>query len=245
MPRLLSWPHDVAITERSPLSGPRSHNSASSESLTGFVQTVASAFGAWRWQFSVRPMRGQRFRRYRGMAAALHGGANAVRVDFCDPDGLTWEESGVTANVANGLEWSNGASWSNGENWAVGRPWEDVVGNADQGDDEITIKGAHWGHSLGMGDYIGIVPYHLCVYIVTEVIEQDSEASPSTSTYRVWPPFRKPVTTSDKVTLEPVMAMRPESEAAVTATRGRVMADANTLILTEVEDADVRDYFSG
>jgi hypothetical protein len=96
-----------------------------------------------------------------------------------------------------------------------------------------------------MGDYIGIVPYHLCVYIVTEVIEQDSEASPSTSTYRVWPPFRKPVTTSDKVTLEPVMAMRPESEAAVTATRGRVMADANTLILTEVEDADVRDYFSG
>jgi hypothetical protein len=247
MPRLLSWPHDVAIVERSPLSGPRSHNAASSESLTGFIQTVASAFGAWRWQFTVRPMRGSMFRRYRGMATALHGGANAVRVEFCDPDGLTWEQSGIDATaeeIRAGTEWSNGASWSNGENWAYGRPWEGVAVAADQGDDEITILGEHWGHLLGMGDWLGFAPFHFGLYVVTEVIEQDV-GSPATSTYRVWPPFRKPLTTSDYATLEPVMVMRPEGESAVTATRGRVMADANTLVLTEVEDADVRDYYTG
>lgn len=247
MARLLSWPHGVAIVDRSPLSGPRSHTAASSESLTGFVQTVASAFGAWRWQFTVRPMRGSMFRRYRGMAAALHGGANAVRVDFCDPDGLSWEESGIDvtpAEVRAGIEWSNGASWSNGENWSFGRPWEDVAAAADEGDDEITISGENWGHTLGMGDYLGFTPYHFGLYIVTEVIAQNT-GSPSTSTYRIWPPLRKPLTTDDYATLEPVMAMRPESESAVTASRGRVMAEANTLVMTEVEDADVRDYYSG
>lgn len=244
MGRLLSWPHGLAIVERSPLTGPRTVGAASTESITGFVQTSASAFGAWRWQFTVRPMRGVLFRRYRGMVTALHGGANAVRVPFCDPDRISWEEAGVEATYAelhNGVPWSNGLPWSNGENWSVGLPTEEVAVAAALGDSFVTLSGAYWGHALGVGDWLGFD--HFGLYVITEVVAQNT-GSPATSEYRIWPPLRRALTISSYATLEPVMAMRLEGEAAATATRGRVMAEGNTLTMVEVEDEIVRAYFA-
>lgn len=97
MGRLISWPIGLRISGMRPLSGPRTIGAAGSESLTGYVQTVAGAFGVWRWQLQFPPMRGEVFRRYRGTVAALHGGANALRVPFFDPD---------AAGLANVDAWS-------------------------------------------------------------------------------------------------------------------------------------------
>lgn len=249
MARLLDWIPGLSIIGRSPLTGPRTIGGGSTESLEGYVQTVSSPFGLWRWQFSLRPMRKALFRRYRGLVTALHGGANAVRVTFCDPDGMTWEESGVTATseeIRAGLPWSNGASFSNGENWSVGRPWEDVSVAAAKGDTTISISGNHWGHNVLGGEQIGFVPLHLGMYVVTEIVERgDALSSPSTPTQiRIWPPLRKALKTTDHVTLTPVMAMRLESEAAATATRGSRLAEGNTMTLIEVDDETVRARFA-
>lgn len=240
MARLLEWINGLAVVARSPLSGPRSVGGASNESIGGFVQTVASALGAWRWSMTVRPMRGRLFRLYRGMVTALHGGANAVRVPFCDPDIMSWEESGVDATPAEikaGATWSNGQSWSNGENWGIGRPWATVDAVAAKGDTLITLADEYWGHELLGGEWLGFVPFHFGLYIVTEVLG-DGE-------YRIWPPLRKALTVDPAcyATLRPVMAMRLESEQAATANRGRVLADSNTLTLVEVQDEDVRNFF--
>lgn len=249
MARLLDWINGLSIIARSPLTGPRTVGSASTESLAGYVQTVSSPFGLWRWQFTLRPMRKALFRRYRGLVTALHGGANAVRVTFCDPDGLTWEESGVTATseeIRAGVPWSNGASFSNGENWSVGRPWETVAVDAAKGDTTIAIYGEHWGNDLVGGEQIGFVPFHFGMYVITEVIARgDAGVSPATpSQYRIWPPLRKAVAVDEYVTLTPVMAMRLESEAAATASRGSRLAEGSSLTLVEVQDEDVREYFA-
>lgn len=86
MGRLIHWPAGLRISGMTPLSGPRAIGAGGSESLTGYIQTVAGVFGAWRWQLKCAPMKGEAFRRYRGTVAALHGGANALRVTFDDPD---------------------------------------------------------------------------------------------------------------------------------------------------------------
>jgi hypothetical protein len=167
-----------------------------------------------------------------------------VRVPFCDPDGLDWDELGVDATYAqlhNGVPWSNGLPWSNGQNWTVGRPTESVAAVAAKGDSFVTLYGSYWGNSLGIGDWLGFD--HFGLYVVTEVVAQNT-GSPATSEYRIWPPLRRELTASSWATLSPVMAMRLEGEAAATATRGRVMAEGNTLTMVEVEDSDVRAYFA-
>lgn len=97
MGRLIPWPAGVGISGMSPLTGPRTIGAASSESLAGYVQTVAAPFGLWRWHLKLAPMKGATFQRYRGTVAALHGGANALRVPFYNPD---------TAGLANISAWS-------------------------------------------------------------------------------------------------------------------------------------------
>lgn len=238
MARLLSWPIGLAIVGYQPLTGPRTQGAAATESIQGFVQTVASVYGAWRYTFSLRSMRGALARRHRGLTTGLHGGANAVRVPFCDPDIMSWEESGVdatTAEVKTGTTWSNGMSWENDVNWAAGRPWATIAVDAALGASIVVLEDEYWGHSLQVGDWIGFVPEHFGKYDVTEVIEPGR--------YRIWPPLRKAITTDDWACLSPVMAMRPESEAAALPNRGQFMADGNTLTLVEVQDEYVREYF--
>lgn len=237
--RLLDWPRDLHWMSREPLTGPRAAGAGSNEGLTGFVQSFASPFGLWRWSFSFPPLRGEAFRRYRGTVLALHGGANAIRVPFCDPDGLGWSALGVTLGLGQpgaGVPWSNGLPWSNGQNWRIGRPWVALAAAAAQGDDIVTLADEWFGHGLDIGDMLGFTPFHFGLYFVTERLDAGR--------YRIWPPLRKALTTADFATLEPVMAMKLESENSAGGGRGATMAEGLTMTLIEVEDADIRDYYA-
>lgn len=227
MARLLDWPEAIGINAMTPLSGPRVVGSGGSESLTGYVQTVAGVFGVWRWQIGVTAMKGIGFRRFRGTILGLHGGANALRVTFYDPDGLH------TLRYAN---WSNGMPWSNGAPWSCLADWVSPTHPAVLGATEVRLAATTWGHQLGVGDWFGFTPYHFGLYVVTEVL--------APGRYRIWPPLRKDVTTDDYAHLKPVMAMRLESENAASAARGLEVAEAATLTLIEVEHRDVVDFFS-
>jgi hypothetical protein len=237
MARILDWPRDLHWVSREPLSGPRTIGAGSSESLTGFTQSFASPFGLWRWSFSFPPLKGRAFRHYRGTMTALHGGANALRVPFCDPDGMTWSEIGVAttpAQIRAGVPWSNGQPWANGQNWRVGRPWVPFAAAAPADATEIHLASAHWGHSLEIGAMIGAAPFHFGLYVVTEAM--------GAGRYRIWPPLRRSVTTADRATLEPVLAMRLESESAAPAPRGAVNASGLAVTLVEIGDSDLRRW---
>lgn len=240
MGRLLSWPVGLKWVSREPLAGPRTRGAAASESGTGYVQTIASPFGLWRWQFTFPPLRGRALRQWRGTVTALHGGANAIRVPFCDPDGMGWAQLGVTitpAQIMAGLPWSNGRPWSNGMNWHVSRPTVAVAAAAAKGASIITLANTTWGHAAELGVMFGFGPYHFGLYTITEVIAPGQ--------YRIWPPLRKALATSDFATLEPVMAMRLESEAAANAGRGPAFANSLSATFVEVTDDLVRKYFAG
>jgi hypothetical protein len=238
MARLLNWPIGIPKVEYQRLTGPRTAGSSSSESLRGFVQTVSSTFGLWRYQITLRRMRGRVFRRFRGMVTALHGGANAVRVTFCDPDGLSYEAAGVnTTGSGHGVPWSNGQPWSNGCDWHASRPSVPVRTAAAKGATVIRLESDHWGENLEGGEWIGFWPFHFGKYEITEVI--------GGGRYRIWPPLRKAIDTDTYATLKPVMVMRLESESGGPIARGVFAAESATLTLVEVEDQDVRRYFTG
>lgn len=236
--RLLNWPIGLRPNYREPLTGPRAVGASSTQSLTGFSQTTASPFGTWRWRFGFPRLKGQLFRRYRGMVTALHGGANAVRVSFCDWDGLSYAQRGIITTPLDrrrGVPWGNGEAWSNGLNWSCGDPLATVAASAAVGDTLISLTGDAWGHRLDIGDWIGFLPFATGLYMVTDVID-DGE-------YRIWPPLRTALTTDSRVTLKPTMVMRLEGEDAATAGRGPASAEGVSITLVEVPDYDVRDYF--
>lgn len=239
MARLISWPLGLRANYREPLSGPRTVGSAQTQSTGGFVQTVAAPFGLWRWRFSFPPLRGQLFRRYRGWITALHGGANATRVEFCDWDGLSLAQRGIDASQgvwSEGQPWSNAEPWSSGENWSGYAPKVSASAAAALGATEIQLASDFWGHALDYGDQIGIFPLHFGMYMVTEVIEPGR--------YRIWPPLRKAITTDDYATLKPVLAMRLEGEESATAARDAFSTSNASVTLVEVLDYDARDYFA-
>lgn len=235
--RLINWVHGLPIVGMEPLTGPRAVRSSSTESVTGFPQSVSSPFGMHRWMFAIGPIRGPMYRSYRGLVTALHGGANAVLISFPRFDQLTLAEAGIDATqqeALSGTPWSNGAPWSNGENWSVGRPLVPVAVDGAKGASVVHIANEFWGYSLKRGDVFGFVPLHLAWYTVTEVQTPGS--------YRIWPPLRKAITVEDWATLRPTMAMKLEGESGGTASRGRVLAEGNSLTMVEVEDATVRAY---
>jgi hypothetical protein len=239
MARLLSPPVGLFTTSIEPLSGPRAIGSSKSESIGNFTQTVASPTGAWRYQFSFPAMREGLFRRYRGWITALHGGANATRWHFFDPDMMTFKEAGVSASdfeIATGQPWSNNKPWANRENWAASRPNVAVAADADLDETVISLVDVWWGHRLDIGDEIGFFPFYFGKHMVTEVFEPGR--------YRVWPPLRKNISTGDFATLSATLAMRLESEDAANAGRGLSVADGLTVTMVEVFDYDVRDYFT-
>jgi hypothetical protein len=239
MARLLSWPSGLRPNRMRPLAGPRAVGASQSESISGFVQTTASPFGAVTLEFGFPDIRWQLARRVRGWIKALHGGANATRVPLCDWDGLSLAQRGLQGTSAQwkaGQQWSNGQPWSNGENWKGLSPIVSVAAAADVGATIISLSDTFWGHSLGMGDRIGFFPFHFGAYEITEVIEP--------GTYRIDFPLRKAITTDDFATLEPVLAMRLLGENAAQAERGAVFLQGLTIQLTEVFDYDVRDYFA-
>jgi hypothetical protein len=239
MARLISWPDGLKANDREPLSGPRTVGAGGTQAVSGFVQTSGAAFGMWRWRFQFPPIRGQLFRRYRGWVTALHGGANATRVPWRDWDQMSFADRGIIASPAKwkaGQPWNNGQPWSNGLNWKPASPLVAVAAAAPLDGTEIQLGSTFWGHRLDVGDVLGFAPFHLGWYMVTRRIEAGR--------YTVWPPLRKALTTDDLATLDPVMAMRLESEDAANAHRGAAFADGLSVTLIEVLDYDVRDYFT-
>jgi hypothetical protein len=278
MARLIHWPGGLQIQTRQALSGPRTIGAGSSESIGGYIQSVASPFGLWRWQLSFPPLRREAFRRYRGMISALHGGANAVRVPFCDPDRMSWADTGTffgSTQLRDGLPWdtiyedrgslllgdgttgalligdgsadtlmadttfiSGTTQWdvdARGVNWRASLPQVTLGTALSIGDTNVVLTDQFWGHNLGEGDYIGFGPVYFGLHLITQVY--------SDGHYKVWPPIRKNLTTNDWATLNPVMAMRLESEDAGPIGRGNVWAEGLSATFVEVLDADVRAYF--
>lgn len=233
--RLLSFPIGLPITKIEPLSGPRTVQSGSTQSVGGFVQTVASPFGMLKFRMNFGPMRGVEARRYRGWITALHGGANATRVPWLDGDNLSDAEAGIVGGMSP-KQWSNGMPWSNGQYWSGSYPIVPIAQQSAIGDTVIHLQDEFWGASLGYGDQIGFTPFHFGLYMVTEVIDA--------GIYRIWPPLRKALTTDDFATLRPVLAMRLESEDSASAARGPAFIDNASVTLVEVLDYDVRDYWT-
>lgn len=239
MARLLSWPVGLRWNRMKPLSGPETVGAADSTSIGNITQTVASPFGARYMQFSFPPMRGARARRARGLVTALHKGANAVRVSICDWDGMSFAEAGMTVSEVarrQGFPWSNGMPWSNGENWKVTKPNVAVAGASAIDTTIIGLADQYWGHGLGIGDWIGFFPFHFGMYEITEDLGDGQ--------YRIWPPLRKAVATTDFATLYPVMAMRLLSSNLPDADRGPAFLEGLSISLFEVFDYDARDYFA-
>lgn len=240
MPRLIQFPAGLRVTARAPLTGPRSVSSSSSESFTGFTQTIASPYGAWRWQFTFAPMHKDEARRYRGFITALHGGANATRVTFRDPDVMSHAQAGLSVSqsqIHRGIPWSNSMPWSNGRNWAIGYPHVGVTAAASKGTDTVTLANQFWRASLGVGDQIGFGPFYFGLHVVTEV--------KGGGAFRIWPPLRKDIASGSYATLTPVMVMRLESESSAPIGRGISTMEAPTITLAEVLDEDVRAFYTG
>ena len=247
MARLVSPPHGLPVTSIEPLAGPRTVGGGASQSIGNFVQTFASPFDLWRFQFSFAPMKNSAFRRYRGWITSLNGGANATRWAFNDPDVMSLADAGVVATAEQeraGMPWSNGQPWGvpgqdpwfNTGNWAVSRPNVPVAAAAALRGTVVRLGSPFWGHCLNIGDYLGFFPFHLGLYTVTEVIAPGQ--------YRIWPSLRKAVTADDFATLSPSLALRLESEGAANAGRGLTSADGLTATFVETLDYDVRDYFT-
>lgn len=234
MGRLLNWPRNIGLTKMQPLSGPRSVGATSNESINGYVQTVASAFGLWKWQFTVQFSRGKGLRALRGLLTSLHGGANAVRFTFADPDrDLT--DSGLSSNTDR-VTWGNGLPWANGCWWSVSPPLVSVAASAAIATDTVTLADEKWVPDLDVGDWIGFVPFHFGLYVITEVISETS--------FRIWPPLDKALTTSSYATLRPVMVMRLQGEDGAVWSRDPNGASDTMLTFIQVQDTDARDYFT-
>lgn len=239
MARLVSPPVGLRANKWRPLSGPRTVGSGSSESIEGFTQTFGSPFGGVDIEYSFPPIRGHLARRTRGWIKSLHGGANATRWSVCDWDGLSFAQRGIVTSSAEwkqGQPWSNDQPWSNGENWASSNPTVAVAAAAARDATIVSLADAFWGHNLGIGDWIGFLPFHFGWYEVTEVIEP--------GTYRIDLPLRKALTTADFATLNPTLVMKLKGENSAQAERGPAFLDGLTIALTEVRDYDVRDWFT-
>lgn len=247
MARLLSPPLGLKITSMEPLSSPRTVGAGGSQSVGNFTQTTASPFALWRWQFAFAPMMRSEFRQYRGWITALHGGANATRFKFHDPDRMSLLDIGLRPSSDQqraGMPWNNGMSWDvegadpwfNTGNWQLDAPLAPVRKQSVKGATTIHLTSAKWGHGLNIGDYLGFTPFHFGLYTVTEVIEPGQ--------YRIWPPLRKTITSEDFATLEPQLVFRLESEEGAKA--GRSLQAAEGLVATFIEclDYDVRDYWT-
>lgn len=238
MGRIISWPVGIGITHREPLAGPRAAGAASTEGLTGWVQTTASAYGAWRWSFALPPLRGTAFRRWRGTVAALHGGANLLAVQFADPDMMSYAEAGVVASaveIAAGRPWSFGGPWAGGGMWRVSRPLVRVAVAAEAGETIVRLSGDFWGGDLDIGDEFGFVG----VFALHEVTQRISAG-----VYRVWPPLRAAVTPNTYATLKPIMAVKLEGETSAPLPRGVSHAEGLAVTAVEVQHDTVVEYFT-
>ncbi len=239
MARLISMPVGLVPCAMTMLSGPETVGASSGTSIGDFTQSVASPFGGWAFEFTFPVSKDRAFRHYRGWAAALHGGANATRVAFADPDMMSLLESGVAATpaqVRDGVAWSNGKGFSNGKGWKPSAPKVRLAASAAKDSTIVKLANSHWGRKAGWGTYLGFFPFYLGMHVITE--------DRGGGEYRVWPPLRKALTTNHYASLDPVLAMRPLNKGAVSLSRALAFAPEKTVSLIEVRDDDVREFFA-
>lgn len=235
--RLLNWPIGLPITSMEPMTGPRSIGAASSESISGYVQTSASAFGVQEWSFTLAPFRDNMARAYRGLITGLHGGSNAVRVPFIDPDRLSYLQAGLagfTSRQGAFVPHSNGKSHSNSKLTRASYPVVPASSVAARQATIVNLQDIYWGEKLDVGSRIGFQPFHFGVYEITEVI--------SAGKYRIWPPLRKAIDLDTYATLEPVMAMRLKGQSGANLPRGLTVMEGLQLTMVEVPDDVLRKY---
>lgn len=236
MARLLSYPVGLGITDLKMLSGPQAVGSGMSQSLSGSEQTFGSPFGAVKFSLTFQPMQGRLERHHRGWITALNGGANATRYTFIDGARRSPDEAAISGPFE-GQAWSNGLPWSNGKNWGASYPSVAVAGLVALGGTVVPLSPEFWGHDLDIGDYVGFFPLYFGMHIVTEVL--------APGRYRVWPPLRKALTTSDFCTLTPTLAVKLTGGDVATLGRDASAASGLTAEFTEVFDYDVKSYFGG
>lgn len=233
MARLLSFPVSTVVMAATPVNGPNARNSGSNTASDGSEQAFDHIGDVVALQLDFVVRRKAAARRERGWMTAFLGGGNATRFTFCDHDRMTRVESGLAS--ADDISWSNAKPWSNGLDWAAGYPQVSVISSAALDDGIVELDTAFWGDELGLGDYIGFMPFHFGMYTITEVI--------SAGKYRIWPRLRKAITTTDFATLTPTLAMRPTGREAISMKRGLVATEGQSITLVEVFDYDARDYF--
>lgn len=231
MARLLNWPLGVKVMGRRPLSGPNVYSSG--PSLSGDIQTISSPFGLQSWQFDIQPLNGAALRDWRGMVAALHGGANALRVSFYDVDGFEYTTNKYKRPITTT---SNGLTLSNGKPIITFDGEVSIDMPTAKDGTLIHLKNENWGYDLQVGDWIGFAPFHFGLYHVTEAYDD--------GLYRIWPPLRKALTTDDIAVKTITMAMRMTGEGAAPLNRGASHAMDLSITLTEIPDYTVRAYFT-
>ena len=223
MPRITSWPANVHPVSFDLISGPQAYGAEGQGSLTGLFQTVGSPYGLVAYTITLEPLRGAEEREYRGTLTALHGGANVVKMTF--PDGARRESDYQS--------WAGGKQWAGGQQWGQQLAIVSVGANASEGDTQVTLANEHWGHDLGIGEVIGFSDYW-GAHTITEIL--------SAGTYRIWPALRNDITTAQKASLRPSIAV---TVVAQSSGYSRQLANTGNLSITlrEVRDDYVREHF--
>lgn len=242
MARLLTWNDGLGLTALEIVNGPNVRSSGANSAQDGSEQVFEGIGDVWTFRLGLPPTQGRKARRARGMIDALAGGANGIRFTVVDQEMMSPHEAGISVPEAvnwhglAGQAWSNGLPWSNGLSWTTTAPTVRVAADAAANDGVIHLEDEHWGPALGIGDQIGFFPFHFGMYRVTEVLEP--------GVYRVKYRLRKALQAGDYATLYPVIVLRPTSKDTANAP-GQVPAytDTGSLMLTEVIDPYVRQYF--
>jgi hypothetical protein len=235
--KILRWPRGLRWQTMTPTTGPVVRGF--SQGTTGKVQSVESPYGLVGFDLTFPAMRGVMARRFRGLVTALHGGANAVRFRVCDPDGPGFAEMNIELSAqerSNGLPWGNDKTWSNGRYWKPALPKVPVTAVSAKGSTLVSLEVSRWGGRLEPGTMFGFVG-HYGVYTAKEVQVVGYDA-----TVRVWPPLRKALTTDDRATLRPVIAMRLASPDGGQFSRGGDLMGGASLSLIEMPDEVVDLY---
>ena len=236
MARLLAWTN-AGETSVELLNGPMAAMSGSSQAMSGFEQSFEGIGDVIVMRFTLNAKQGTAARRERGLFLGLHGGANATRVEFFDPDRMTYAEAGGVGTGEPHLS-EEGNAFDTGNLWQPGYPRSKVAAAAGFDTGIVTLQDIEWGHDLGVGDVIGFVPEHFGIYWITEVFEPGR--------YRVWPRLRKPLAVGNPCILDTLcLVMRPMGRDAITGRRGLAATEDTSIILHEVIDPYVRRYYAG
>ncbi len=117
-------------------------------------------------------------------------------------------------------EWAGGVEWASGQQWGQQLAIVWVGANAYEGDTQITLSDEYWGHDLGIGEVIGFSDYW-GAHTITEII--------SAGTYRIWPALRNDITTAQKASLRPSIAV---TVVAQSSSYSRQLANTGYLSVT-------------